>query len=190
MDDVWFWGIQGHAVVSDVLCGVEDSEGEAVQELALSEEAAHWLESPTSLLLQVLRDVVELGDRILSETYMLLELIDCPVELLARIGLEKLAKPGVAVLPHLLLRLVVIYDGDIHIIQLIVKGCLSNHSTSLTVLFVIKTGVIGILDAVSGSQDSLADSVEVDHLCGEPGNLRSVEYVHSKANFLQLTYAG
>lgn len=76
-------------MVSDVLSAMEYSEGQTIQELSLCQETSHWLESPSSLLLQEFWYAVQLRDFILVESYMLLELIYSPVKFFASIGLEK-----------------------------------------------------------------------------------------------------
>jgi len=89
VDDVWFGGVKWHAVVADVLGRVEHLEGEAVQELALSQKATHGLKAPAGLGLKKFRDGIQLWYLILSEADVLLKLLNGPLELLARISLEQ-----------------------------------------------------------------------------------------------------
>jgi hypothetical protein len=69
---------------------MEDLEGEAIQELSLSEETSNRLQAPASLRLKELRDRVKLRYLIHCESNMFLELVNGPVELFASISFEQL----------------------------------------------------------------------------------------------------
>lgn len=53
MDDVGLWGVVRRACMPQVLGAAKDPEGEAVQELALAENAVGWLDDKPSFILQV-----------------------------------------------------------------------------------------------------------------------------------------
>lgn len=76
--------------MANVLGRMEDLEGKAIQEFSLCQQASHRLETPSSLRLKELRDRVKLRNLIGSESNVLLEFVDGPVELLASICLVEL----------------------------------------------------------------------------------------------------
>ena len=53
MKNIWLRSVERCGVVAHVLCGAEDSEAERVEELALGQKPADWLQSPSGSLLQV-----------------------------------------------------------------------------------------------------------------------------------------
>ena len=87
-------------MVANVLSRVEHFESQTVQKLSLSKQATYWSHSPTRLLGQELRDVIELWNGTVVHSNMLLEQFDVLVELFARIGDEELVKCVITELSH------------------------------------------------------------------------------------------
>lgn len=51
----------------DVLCGGEHPEGESIEKVSRRNPTNHWPELPTCLRLQVARNILKLGNIVLSE---------------------------------------------------------------------------------------------------------------------------
>ena len=88
VDDIRLRSVKRVLVMSDILGGVEDLEGETVQELTLGEKTSDWLQSPASFGLKELRDIFKLRNLSFAQIDFLLKLCDGPVEFRAGMVLE------------------------------------------------------------------------------------------------------
>lgn len=62
VDDVWLRDVVGGLVVPDVLRAAEHLEGEGVEGFSLAEDAVDRLEGEPGFGLEVVADLLELGD--------------------------------------------------------------------------------------------------------------------------------
>mmetsp|Transcript_23381 Transcript_23381/g.29019 ORF Transcript_23381/g.29019 Transcript_23381/m.29019 type:complete len:333 (+) Transcript_23381:659-1657(+) len=179
--------VEGLCVVADVLRGVEDPEGESIEELTLRQETAHGLKSPASAIAQEVRDIVKLGNLSLTKVDFFLELSDGPIEFIASVLLVHIDEVFVAECPHVLLLLGVVETGN-SFAHFVVHGHLSDLVSALDVLGVAEARVVSILDAVSLGKDSLADVVEVVNIDGEPGHRLRANLSNSLGEGIELRH--
>lgn len=81
MADVGFGGVHWFRVVSDVLSGVEDSEGQPSQKISGTQKSSNWTKSEASAVFQEVGDVLELRDVVWSVSAVLLKKREDVVEL-------------------------------------------------------------------------------------------------------------
>ena len=79
---------------------MENLKGKGVQELALGQEPTDWFESPSSLTLEVVRDIIELRNCLSAKAINIsLHFLHDFVALVASIFFEELPESWVAILP-------------------------------------------------------------------------------------------
>ena len=134
--------------MSDVLGRVEHLESKSIQELALSEQTTDWLQSPPCASAKEVRDVIELGNLMFIEIYFLLELVDCPVELIASVGLKHLDKIAIAIGPDFILDFSVLDAGN-GVSHSVFHGDVGDLRSALLVHGVAESGMVSLLDAIT-----------------------------------------
>jgi hypothetical protein len=92
---------------------------------------------------------------------MLLELIYGPIKLFTCVGLEEVLKSSEAILPNTSLCVIVVNNRDRIVRNLVVKCCMSNLCSSLSVCFIIETWMISVLYTISCSKDPLTNVIEI-----------------------------
>ena len=167
VDNIRLRGVQRLSMMSNILSGVENLEGEAVKELTLGEETTYRLESPASTCAQKVRDIIQLWNLGFTEVDFFLELIDSPVELVTSIILEHIDQIFVAECPHIFLLLCVIESLD-RIDHLVVEGHLGTLTPARDIDRVTEAWMVSFLNAITFRQNSLSDMIKVIDINGEP----------------------
>lgn len=90
MAHVWLGGVQGFARVADVLRGVEDAEGETSEEIAGTQETSNGAESESRAVPQEVRNVLQLGNVVLSVSAVVHEQREDVVVFATRVSLVEL----------------------------------------------------------------------------------------------------
>lgn len=119
-----------------------------VEELSLGKQSSNWLQTPSGLALEEVRDVRKLRDLVRSESHFFLELTDGPVEFLAGVCIEHGCKIFIAEPPGVLLILSVDKARDL-VLHLVIEGDLGNFISTLAVFLVGEAGVVRLLDTVA-----------------------------------------
>ena len=160
VDDVGLGRVHGVGVVANVLSRVESFKSKSVQEFTLGEQSTNRLQSPAGFVLQELGDVFELGDLVLAEVNVLLELFDSPVKLLASTVLEHFHQFRVHKLPHTLL-IGSVLESRNGVTHAIVERHFGDEFATLAVLGVFEAWMVRLLDTVTFRKDSLPEIVKV-----------------------------
>jgi hypothetical protein len=121
--------------------------------------------------LEILRDVIQLGNLLaVVPCHLVLHVIEGQVCFLAGIESEESADLRVAESPGSILVFVIVNPGDLWVLHFVPQRSLGDLPSPCHVLRVFEAGVVDFLDAVSFSQDLLADMIEVLDVGREPWN--------------------
>jgi len=169
--------------MSDILGRMENLKRQSIKEFSLSQKTAHWLESPSSFILEELWNILKLEYLICAEPNFFLELVDGPIELLTCVGFEQSFQLWVTELPYWLLLFTVVYIFY-RLVNFVVKSLGSNHLTTGFVDFISEARVIWGLNAIAFGEDSFSYLVEVSYFGREPRytcttNLNNVHHGHT-----------
>ena len=187
VDDIRLRSVKRVLVMSDILGGVEDLEGETVQELTLGEKTSDWLQSPASFGLKELRDIFKLRNLSFAQIDFLLKLCDGPVEFRAGMVLEQTNEVAVTEGPYVFLLLSVLESWD-WVSHLVRQGQIGDFFSSCTIDRVTEAGVVSILNTIAFRQNSFSDVIEIINVNWEPRDGLGANLGKSHSNSFKLIH--
>lgn len=152
--------------MANVLCRVEDAEGQCVQKVTWTEETHDRTNGEASAVLEETRHLFQLWNIRVAVTTVLLQQREHVLMLTARMGLVELGQLAIHCAPAFDFRGCVVDMRDL-LTSAVDLGLGRDFSTSLTVDWVMRTGVVRA-ELLTHGKDLVRKRIEIRHLTREP----------------------